>query len=145
MCVHPNKHAATNPVEYKTDAWIASLTSRSICCASSIRGRASASDHCPLNALCKVEKILWMGRDSLNLFSSSRSASDRRNNRAEPGGVDAVQGSPILLILRVSSPPQSQIDKCDTCLSHSLKLPLNQHPGLATAIQPRSPYVLLFL
>ena len=39
-----------------------------------------------------------MGRDSLNLFSGSRNDSDRRNDRAESGDVDAVQGNPILLI-----------------------------------------------
>jgi hypothetical protein len=67
--------------------------------AAEVRGRASASDHRPSNALHKVEKILWMGRDSLNLFSGSRNDSDRRNDRAEPGDVDAVQGSnPILWI-----------------------------------------------
>ncbi|KAF8559980.1 hypothetical protein OG21DRAFT_1479840 [Imleria badia] len=63
------------------------------------RGRTSASDPSqrPSTALHKVEKILWMGRDSLNLFSGSANAvkrdSDRRNDRTEFGDFDAVQDS----------------------------------------------------
>ncbi|KAG8219452.1 hypothetical protein J3R82DRAFT_379 [Butyriboletus roseoflavus] len=62
----------------------------------SLRGQTSTPDafHRP----SKVEKILWMGRDSLNLFSGSgnglkRHDSDRRNDHAECGEVDAVQGN----------------------------------------------------
>lgn len=56
------------------------------------RCRASAPD--PSHRPSKVEKILWMGRDSLNLFSGSATGL-RRNDRAECGDVDAVQGNPI--------------------------------------------------
>ncbi|KAH0837972.1 hypothetical protein J3R83DRAFT_6209 [Lanmaoa asiatica] len=70
-------------------------------------GRASASDPSrPSTALNKVEKILWMGRDSLNLFSGpanglKRHDSGRRNGYAECGDFDAVQGNPILWLRRV--------------------------------------------
>lgn len=68
------------------------------------RGRPSPSDpSCRSSAaLNKVEKILWMGRDSFSLFSGSgsgskRNDSDRRSDRAECGDIDAVQGNPIFV------------------------------------------------
>lgn len=64
------------------------------------RVRAGAPDpsHRPSTALHKVEKKLWMGRDSLSLFSGPANAvkrgSDRRNDHIESGDFDAVQGNP---------------------------------------------------
>ncbi|KAG9314003.1 hypothetical protein JVU11DRAFT_4781 [Chiua virens] len=72
-------------------------------CSVDTRGRPSLVEPSPrpASALNKVEKILWMGRDSLNLFSGSASGlkrydMDRRNDRAESGDFDAVQGNPNL-------------------------------------------------
>ena len=61
--------------------------------ASESRGRTYAPDPSQ-RPFHKVEKILWMGRDSLNLFSGSANAVKRdRNDRADFGDRDAVQGN----------------------------------------------------
>ena len=57
------------------------------------RGRPS-----PSSAFNKVEKLLWIGRDSLNLFSAAGSKRGDRSDRVEGGDLDAVQGNPLFTL-----------------------------------------------
>lgn len=83
-----------------------------------------------------------MGRDSLNLFSSSANGvkrdSDRRNDRTESGDVDAVQGNPISLayLLRAARlrAVTLQTDKSGRFLPLPLRLFLDRRPGLMIEI-----------
>lgn len=86
----PKQSEKPLPIEPKCES------SRSV---AETRSRTSAPDPC--HRPSKVEKILWMGRDSLNLFSGTgnglkRHDSDRRNDHTECGDIDAVQGNAIV-------------------------------------------------
>ena len=106
--------------------------------AAETRGRPSLPDlpHRPASALNKVERILWMGRDSLSLFSGSasglkRSDSDRRNDRTECGDLDAVQGNPIvpLSVWFTECGARRSTDAASTCPTWSKYLSTIVHAG----------------
>ncbi|KAG6380824.1 hypothetical protein JVT61DRAFT_5209 [Boletus reticuloceps] len=78
------------------------------------RPTPSDPSHRPSTALHKVEKILWMGRDSLSLFSGSANGVNRRNDRAELGDLDAVQDRQMRLATQTLSRPSSRFGDNDT-------------------------------